>query len=89
MSDFKLHHTDWNKNIINPNQQACQLVEWVTRIGATYILELRTITHAQGKYLDLVISSKEMTKKVYHCYFDLNTDTTSNYNVIITEIAIN
>lgn len=52
-------------------------------------MEPGTVTHAQGRSLDLVISNGQMTKKVYQCYIDLNADTTSDYKVIITKLAIN
>ncbi len=61
----------------------------MANIGGAYALEPGTVTHAQGGSLDLVISSGQMTKKVYQCYIDPNADTISDHEAIITELAIN
>lgn len=58
-------------------------------VEGVYVLEPRTVTHAQGGSLDLTISNGQMTKEVYQCYIDPNADTTSDHNAIITEVAIN
>ena len=84
MGDFNLHHDDWDEHTTNVTHQAHQLAEWVANIGGAYALEPGTVTHAQGGSLDLVISSGQMTKEVYQCYIDSNTDTTSNHEAIIT-----
>ncbi len=89
MGDFNLHHADWDEHTTNITQQAYQLAEWVANIGGSYALESGTVTHAQGGSLDLIISSRQMTKEVYQCYIDPNADTTSDHEAIITEIVIN
>lgn len=73
----------------NVTQQAHQLAECVANIQGSYALESRTVTHAKGRSLDLVISSRQMTKGVYQCYIDPNADTTSDHEAIITEIVMN
>lgn len=83
-----MHHEDWDKHTTNVTPQARQLAEWVANIGDAYALELGTVTHAQGGSLDLVIASGQMAKEVCQCYTDLNADTTSDHEAMITELAI-
>lgn len=61
----------------------------MANIGGSYALKSGTVTYAQRRFLNLVISSKQMTKAVYQYYIDPNADITSNYEAIITEIVIN
>lgn len=71
------------------SQQTSQSVSKIScKNETTYIFEFGIITHTQKGCLNLVIASRQMIKEVYHNYFDMKTDTTSNHNTIITKMAL-
>ncbi len=55
--DFNLHHTDWDNRTVNPTAQAKRFVDWIANKNAIYELEIKTVTHARGGALDLVIAN--------------------------------
>lgn len=80
--DFNLHHPDWEQRSTHSSPLAEEFAEWVSEQGGVYELAPGTVTHQQGGCIDLVVTSRSITRKMTECYINYDLDITSDHEVI-------